>query len=91
MYARLMSILPPIRPARTVNTPPRLLTNILPAELALDLLLHNIIPTSPGIRQRDYPQRHRNSHEPHDLIEEVTVRQHHGAVVDGLGRRVVAV
>jgi hypothetical protein len=88
---RLSSFLPPVRPAGTVNTPLRLLTNILPAKLALDLLLDDIIPTAPAIRQRNHPERHSNSHEPHNLIKEVSVSQHHGAIVYGLRRRVVPV
>jgi hypothetical protein len=85
------SILPPIGPTGTVNTPLRPFTNILPAKLALDLLLHNIIPTASAIRQRNHPERHSNSHESHNLIKEVSVSQHHGAIVDGLRRCVVPV
>jgi hypothetical protein len=88
---RPSSILPPIRPTGTVNTPLRLLTNVLPTELALDLLLHDIIPTAPTIRQRNHPQRHSNSHKPHNLVKEVSISQYHGAVVNCLGRCVVPV
>ena len=73
-YAFPSPILPPIRPTSTIHTPLRLLTNILPAKLALDLFLHNIIPTPPTIAQRNDPQRNRNSHKSHYLVEEVSVR-----------------
>jgi hypothetical protein len=35
--------LPPILPTRAIHTPLRLLTNVLPAELALDLLLYDVV------------------------------------------------
>jgi hypothetical protein len=88
---RLSSILPPICPTGTVNTPLSLLTNIFPAKLALDLLLDDIVPTASAIRQRNHPQCHSHSHEPHNLIKEVSISQHHSAIVDGLGRCVVPV
>jgi hypothetical protein len=85
------SRLPPIHPTRTIHTPPRLLTNILPTKPTLNLLLHDIIIRPPRIRQRKSPQRKRNTNKPYNLIQETPIRKHYGAVVEGLLDGVVAV
>lgn len=82
-------ILPSIQPSRALGTPPRAVTNPLPAELALDLLLHNRVPTDPLISHADTPKHHRGREEPYQLIEKVAIGENHGAVVKGLGGRVV--
>lgn len=87
----LCPLLPPIRPTRTVHTPLRLLTNILPTKLALNLLLHNIIIRAPRIRQRNDPQRQRNAYEPNHLIQEAAVRKHNSPIVKCLFDGVVPV
>lgn len=84
-------LLPPVRPARTVDTSFCLLANILPAVFALDLLLDNVIVRTPRIRKRDNPKRQRNAYEAYDLVQETSVGEHHGAVVERLRHGVVAV
>jgi hypothetical protein len=53
-------LLSPILPARAVDTPLRLVTNILPAILAFDLFLHNIVICRPRVCHGNAPQRQRN-------------------------------
>jgi hypothetical protein len=48
-------LLPPITPTCTINTSPRLLTNIFPTKFALDLLLHDVVVRAPRIRKRNNP------------------------------------
>lgn len=83
-FQQASSGLSPINPTRTINTPLRLLTNILPTKLTLDLLLHNIIIRTPRIRQRNDPQRQRNTQKSYHFIQETAVRKHHRAVVQRL-------
>jgi hypothetical protein len=86
-----LPLLPPIHPTRTIYTPLRLLTLPLPAILALDLPLYNIVPTAATIQTRDSPQNTRYQHKPHNLIEEVAIREDDGAVRQRLVFGVVAV
>jgi len=85
------SSLPPIHPTRTINTPLRLLADILPTKLTFDLLLHNIIVRAPRVRKRNNPQRQRNTHKPHNLIQKTAIRKHNGAVIQRLRDGVVPV
>jgi hypothetical protein len=82
--------LPPIHPTRTIHTPLCFLADILPAELTLDLLLHDIIICAPRVSQCNKPQCKRNAHEANNLVKETTVRKDHGTVVERLFHRVVA-
>jgi hypothetical protein len=81
--------LSPIHPTRTIHTPLRLLANILPTELALNLLLHNVIIRAARIRKCDYPQRQRNAHETDHFVDEIAPREYHRAVVERLFHGVV--
>lgn len=84
-------LLPPIQPTRTIHTPFRLLTNILPTILTLDLLLDNIVIRRPTIHGSNHPQAHRNGQKPHNLVDEAAVREHDGAIRERLLGCVVAV
>ena len=90
LLSLLPPIFPPILPTRTIHAPLRLLTNILPAKLALDLLLHNIVIRPPRIHARDYPQAHGYDKKPHDLVDERAVCEYYGAVAKRLVLGVVA-
>ena len=85
-----MLSLPSVLPARTIHTPLRLLTNILPAKLALDLLLHYIIVCTSGVCKRNDPQRQCNANEAHDFIEERPVGEDDSPIVQRLRNSIVA-
>jgi hypothetical protein len=83
-------LFPPILPTCTIHTPFRLFTDILPAKLALDLLLHNIVVRPTTIHTSNHPQAHRDNQEAHNLVDEGTVREHDGTVTKRLILGVVA-
>jgi hypothetical protein len=84
-------LLSPIRPTRTVDTPLRLLTDVLPTKLAFHLLLDNIVIRASRIRKRNNPKRQRNAYKAYDLVEKTAVGKHYGAVVERLLDCVIAV
>lgn len=83
-------IFPPIQPTRTIDAPPRLLTNILPTILALDLPLDNLILTNPLVTPSDHEKTQRDQRKPQHLVQKAAVKPHHGPVRLRLLHRVVA-
>ena len=69
-HPRTTLLLPPILPTRTIHTPLRLLTNPLPAILALDSMLNDLIIRYPGIQLRNNIQRDANTKEVEYFIQE---------------------
>jgi hypothetical protein len=84
-------LFPPIQPTRTIHTPLRLLRNVLPAILALDLLLDDVVMARPAIETCNHEQAQRDEEEAHDLVEKVTPGPDDGAIVESLLHGVVTV
>lgn len=82
-------IFPPIQPTRTINAPPRLLTNILPTILTLDLPLNNLVLTNPLVPPSDHEQTQRDQRKPQDLVQKAAVQPHHRPVRLRLLHRIV--
>ena len=80
-----------VQPARTINTSLRFLTNVLSAELALDLLLHNRIITQFAKDSPDDPKCNSNDEEPDNLVDEIAVCKHDRSITQSLIYCIVAV
>jgi hypothetical protein len=82
-------LLPPIQPRRAINTPLRLLTNVLAAVSAAHLSLNDVVMRDPRVRAGNEEQRQRNDGEAHQFVDERAPCPNNRAVLKCLLDRVV--
>jgi hypothetical protein len=86
---RTLWIIPTILPRRTVETPRGLFTDPLPAVLASNLLLDNVIVSKSTVDLRDEEESQRDQEEPHNLVEKRSPCPDESSITEGLCHGVV--